>query len=176
MTRAIASTLFGAACLSLMACSTSDSGGGGGNGSSSGSSSSSSSGGSGPKTIPVMFDFGTTNPALNGGKGQVVNAHVGDTVVWKNDDLCTGDADAGGCANMQGTMQFHNVIGCVDAKNGVCGTTDAGAWAMYSGTAANGDATNPPIIGQYTFTAPGTYQYECGIHLQMMIGQVVVTP
>jgi plastocyanin len=165
MTRAIASTIFGATCLCLAAC-TSNNPSPAGTSSSSGSGSG-SSGAGGPSTITVMFDFATTDPKLNGGKGQVVPAHVGDTVVWKNDDVCPqGEIDAGMCTDTPGTGEQHSIAS----------TGDAGAWGMYGGTLATGSAASPPIVGQFTFTSAGTYTYQCSIHGPMMIGEVDVTP
>jgi plastocyanin len=179
MRSAIASTFFAAACACIAGCSTSSPPSGGNTSSSSSGGSGgggSSSGGTGGM-VPVMFDFGTTLPSLNGGKGQVVNAHVGDTVIWKNDDVCSAAEVAAGAGCVTGGGVSHGVVGCTDVSNNVCGTPgDAGPWSTYLGVTGTGDSMNPPIVGQFQFTSAGTYQYDCSIHGNMMIGQVVVTP
>jgi plastocyanin len=155
--------------------SSSSSGSASSSGSGSSSGSSSSSGGGAGTTKTVMFDFTTTEATLNGGKGQVVNANVGDTVVWQNDDVCpAAEATAAGCPIGSGVQ--HGVIGCTDLVNSICGVMDAGAWGGYAGAVATGSTTAPPIVGQFQFTTAGTYLYECSIHGNMMIGQVVVSP
>ena len=147
--------IFGAASVFLTACSSDNTPPSNGGGSSGGGGSSSSSSGSanGPKRY--KFDFAATAATLNGGKGQVINAKVGDTIIWTNDDanighgieLCTTDCMS---TSMNGSTLF---------------TATATA---ITGTAAGVDF--PPV----TFTAAGTYLYECSVHTTMMIGQVVV--
>jgi len=155
--RAMAMMILGTTTVFLTACSSSNPPPSNGNGSSSGGGSSSSSSGSATGAKKYKFDFASTNNALNGGKGQVINAHVGDTIIWTNDD-----------ANTQ-----HGIVPCTTdcmstSMNGASLFTATGTGALVMGTAAGVDF--PPV----TFTAPGTYLYECSVHTTMMIGQVVV--
>jgi plastocyanin len=158
---AFASTMIlGTASVLFFGCSSSTSPPATGNTSSSssgGSGSGSSSSGGGGGTTKYKFDFAATANNLNGGKGQVINAHVGDTIVWTNDDV--------GVA--------HSIVPCTTdcnstSMNGAALFTTTGTGMLVTGTAAGVDF--PPV----TFTAAGTYLYECGVHTTMMIGQVIV--
>jgi len=151
--------ILGTTSVFLTACSSSTTPPAGGNSSSSsgGGTGSSSSGGpaAGPKKY--KFDFAATANTLNNGKGQVINAKVGDTIVWTNDDP--------GIA--------HGIVPCTTdcmstSMNGASLFTATGTGMILTGTAAGVDY--PPV----TFTAAGTYLYECSVHTTMMIGQVVV--
>ena len=161
---AFASTMIlGTASVLFLGCSSSTSPPATGNTSSSssgGSGSGSSSSGGGGAMVMAKFDFKSTAPSLNGGKGQVLNIHVGDTVTWVNDELPTAP---GG--------NTHSIVPC---------TTDCGNMSTNGATVFTATAT--PIAGTaagvafppVTFTTAGTYTYECGIHTTMMIGQVIV--
>ena len=132
----------------------SSSSGSGSSSSSSGSSSSSSGGGGATR---YKFDFAATANTLNGGKGQVIHAHVGETIIWTNDDANTP----------------HSIVPCTTdcsstSMNGAALFTATGTGALVTGSTAGVDF--PPV----TFTAAGTYLYECGVHTTMMIGQVIV--
>jgi plastocyanin len=95
-------------------------------------------------TVPAKFDFATTAPTLNGGKGQMLSIHVCDTVTWTNDD----NAIPHSVVSTGGGFAFHTPV--------VTGTT-AGV-----------------PLGSVQFPTAGTFTYQCGVHLAMMIGQVTV--
>jgi len=124
-----------------------------------GGSGSSSSGGGG-KTWPAKFDFAATAPTLNGGKGQVINIRVGDTVVWTNDELPSAP---GG--------NSHSIVPCTTDCNNM--STNGASVFTATATPIAGSAAGVPFP-PVTFATAGTYTYECGIHLSMMIGQVTV--
>jgi plastocyanin len=153
--RAMAMMILGTTSVFLTACSSNNPPPSNGSSSSSGGGSSSSSSGSATGSKKYKFDFAATANTLNNGKGQVINAHVGDTIIWTNDDpgighgivLCTADCMS---TSMTGASLF---------------TATA---TPITGTAAGVDF--PPV----TFTAAGTYLYECSVHTTMMIGRVVV--
>lgn len=95
--------------------------------------------------VAAKWDFAVSVSTLNGGKGQVIPPiHVCDTVVWTNDD--------------NGTP--HSVVstggGFTFATQVVTGTT-AGV-----------------LQGSVQFPMAGTFTYDCGIHGNVMIGQVTV--
>ena len=129
------------------------SGSGSGSSSSSGSSSGSDSGGTdsgmgcaadGGASVPAKWDFAASAPALNGGKGQVLSVHVCDTIVWTNDDV--------------GIM--HSVV------------STGGGFAFS--TPAIAGTTAGVVLGSVQFPSAGTFTYDCGIHGNLMIGQVTV--
>jgi plastocyanin len=156
--RAMAMMILGTTSVFLTACSSSNNPPPSeGNSSSSGGGSSSSSSGSATGAKKYKFDFAATANTLNNGKGQIINAHVGDTIIWTNDDPGIP----------------HGIVPCTTdcmstSMNGASLFTATGTGAPITGTAAGVDF--PPV----TFTAAGTYLYECSIHTTMMIGQVVV--
>jgi plastocyanin len=82
--------------------------------------------------------------ALDGGKGQVLSVHRCDTVVWTNDDNGVS----------------HSVV-----------STGGGFSFM---TPAVVGTTAGAVLGQVQFTMAGTFTYHCGIHLDMMKGEITV--
>ncbi len=83
-------------------------------------------------------------PTLNGGSGQVLMIHMCDTVVWTNDDNGVPHS----VVSTGGGFSFMTPV--------LTGTT-AGV-----------------TLGSVKFTKTGTFTYHCGVHLDMMIGKVIV--
>ncbi|MDP9002647.1 MAG: hypothetical protein M3O46_21365 [Myxococcota bacterium] len=81
---------------------------------------------------------------LNGGKGQVLSIHVCDTVVWTNDD----------------DMITHSVV-------------STGGGFTFATPSVTGTSAGVPQ-GKVQFPIAGTFTYECGVHGNVMIGQVTV--
>jgi plastocyanin len=95
--------------------------------------------------VPAKWDFAVSGSALNGGKGQVLSIHVCDTVVWTNDD--------------NGTM--HSVV-------------STGGGFDFSTPVVTGTTAGVPLGQGVQFSQAGTFTYDCGIHGNLMIGQVTV--
>jgi plastocyanin len=124
---------------------TGSTGSGSGSGSSAGSSGSTAGCAAGQGVhVPAKWDFAVSAAALNGGKGQVLSIHVCDTVDWTNDD----------------TGIPHSVV-------------STGGGFTFSTPVAAGSAAGV-LLGSVQFTKAGTFTYHCGVHLNMMIGQVTV--
>jgi plastocyanin len=94
--------------------------------------------------VQAKWDFAVSAATLNGGKGQVLMVHQCDTVVWTNDDNAVP----------------HSVVS----------TSAAFAFMTPVVTGTTAGAT----LGSVRFTKSGTFTYHCGVHLNMMIGQISV--
>ncbi len=95
-------------------------------------------------TVQAKWDFAVSMASLNGGKGQLLTAHVCDTVVWTNDD----NGISHSVVSTGGGFTFSTPI--------VAGTTAGVALAPVQ------------------FTSKGTFTYDCGVHGMMMIGQITI--
>ena len=95
-------------------------------------------------SVPAKWDFAVSAATLNAGKGQVLSIHVCDTVAWSNDDNGTPHS----VVSTGGGFDFHT--------------------AMATGTTAG------VLLGKVQFSSAGTFTYDCGIHGNMMVGEVTV--
>ena len=95
-------------------------------------------------TVAAKWDFAVSAASNNGGKGQVLTAHLCDTVVWTNDD--------NGIA--------HSVV-------------STGGGFTFSTPVATG-TTAGVALSPVRFTSKGTFTYDCGVHGMMMIGQITI--
>lgn len=130
--------------------------------------------------VVLLAGCSNSSPANDGGSdagmGQDVGTVNGCTTF--TDETDAGTPTITGPSSATPAQYTPN---CVHIKVGqsVTWTSNFGSHPLQ----AAGGTTPSPITGQtsgtsvtYTFTSPGTYGYECGVHPAIMNGAVEVTP
>jgi plastocyanin len=156
------------------------------------------------RALPLAFQYGTVQTttlptggtaigvAAGAGDGHVaimrflpgnLTVHVGDTVVWTNQDPDTPHT----VTFFAGAMEAHEVVTPVPQPNGppllvlnpqvlerMGGETFDGSAMVSSGFLGGGSPVNTYSL---RFTKPGTYEYLCLLHDEMgMKGTITVLP